>query len=191
MTALPEYVHPLTAREYAALPEDDGVRYELAEGWLMMSPRPVPRHQRGIRELVRLLVPQLPDHEVLPEVDIDLELAPSDAPGTVRVPDLVVVTRNAYRRVDGDGTLLRASEVVLAVEFFSPGSTRIDTVVKHHEYADAGIGHYWMIDLHDGPSLVACHLAGEFGYQDAEPRRGVVATTEPFAVQVDLDALLA
>ena len=89
-----------------------------------------------------------------------------------------------------DGTLLRASEVLLAVEFFSPGSTRIDTVVKHHEYADAGIGRSWMIDLHDGPSLVACHLAGEFGYRNAEPRRGVVAITEPFAVQVDLDALL-
>lgn len=191
MTALPEHVHPLTAREYAALPEDDGVRYELAEGWLMMSPRPVPRHQKGIRELGRQLVPQLPGYEVLQEVDIDLQLAPPDAPGTVRVPDIVVVTREAFHRVDGDGTLLRASEVLLAVEFFSPGSTRIDTVVKHHEYADAGIGHYWMIDLHDGPSLVACHLAGEFGYQNADPIDGVFTTAEPFGVRVDLDALLA
>ena len=190
MTALPDYVHPLTAREYAALPEDDGVRYELAEGWLMMSPRPIPRHQKGISELRGQLAAQLPDHEVLPEVDIDLELAPPEAPGTVRVPDVVVVTRDAYRRVDDDGTLLRASEVLLAVEFFSPGSTRIDTVVKHHEYADAGIGHHWMIDLHDGPSLVACHLAGQFGYQNAEPARGIVAATEPFAVHVDLDALI-
>ncbi|MDN5747272.1 MAG: Uma2 family endonuclease [Pseudonocardia sp.] len=191
MTALPEYVHPLTAREYAALPEDDGVRYELAEGWLMMSPRLIPRHQKGIRELGRQLVPQLPGYEVLQEVDIDLQLAPPDAPGTVRVPDIVVVTREAFQRVDGDGTLLRASEVLLAVEFFSPGSTRIDTVVKHHEYADAGIGHYWMIDLHDGPSLVACHLAGEFGYQNADPVDGVFTTAEPFGVRVDLDALLA
>lgn len=189
MTALPEYVHPLTAREYAALPEDEGVRYELAEGWLMMSPRPKPRHQRGSRELSRQLVPQLPALEVLQEVDIDLELAPPEAPGTVRVPDVVVISREAYERVDGDDTLLRANEVLLAVEFFSPGSTRIDTVVKHHEYADAGIGHYWMIDLHDGPSLVSCHLAGEFGYQNAEPRRGIVAITEPFAAQIDLDAL--
>ncbi len=191
MTALPEYVHPLTAAEYAALPEDNGVRYELQEGWMMMSPRPIPRHQKGIAELREQLALQLPGFEVLPEVDIDLELAPPERPGTVRVPDIVVVGRAAFERVDGDGSLLRASEVLLAVEFFSPGSSRVDTVTKHHEYADAGIAHYWMIDLHDGPSLVACHLAGEFGYQNAEPARGVFTTAEPFDVRVDLDALLA
>jgi hypothetical protein len=61
MTALPEhYRHALTAAEYAALPVDHDVRYELQEGWVMMSPRPTPRHQRGHRELVRQLVPQLP-----------------------------------------------------------------------------------------------------------------------------------
>lgn len=190
MSALPEHLHPLTAAEYAMRPEDSGVRYELQEGWLMMSPRPTPRHQNGLSQLRDQLVPQLPGHRALVEVDIDLQMSPPDRPGTVRVPDLVVVGREAFRRVDGDGSLLRAGEVLLAVEFFSPGSTRIDTVVKHHEYADAGIGHYWMVDLHDGPSLVACHLAGEFGYQNDVPVRGVYLADVPFPVRVDLAALL-
>jgi Uma2 family endonuclease len=191
MTALPDYRTPLTAAEYAALPEDlDGARYELAEGWLMMSPRPVPDHQDGIHLLHVQLEQQLPGHKVLQEVDIDLELAPPDQPGTVRVPDLVVVDRAAHQRVRRERTLLRAREVLLAVEFLSPGSPRIDTVVKHHEYAEAGIGHYWIVDLHDGPSLTVCHLAGEFGYQDAAPERGVLVTETPLPLRIDVTALL-
>jgi Uma2 family endonuclease len=191
MTALPEYRTPLTAAEYAALPEDtDGVRYELQEGWVMMAPRPIPDHQRGIRDLGRQLIPQLPTFEVLPEVDIDLQIAPPDRPGTVRVPDLVVVSRSAVERVRRERTLLRAGEVLLAVEILSPGSTRIDTLMKHHEYAEAGIGHYWIVDLEDGPSLTACHLAGEFGYRNAAPARGEFVTDAPAPLRIDLTALL-
>jgi Uma2 family endonuclease len=189
MTALPDYRSPLTAAEYAALPEDTEHRYELQEGWVMMSPRPVPDHQDGIALLRDQLLPQLPGHKVLQEVDVDLELAPPSRPGTVRVPDLVVVPRSAFERVRHERTLLRAGEVLLAVEFLSPGSTRIDTLVKHHEYAEAGIAHYWIVDLADGPALTACHLAGESGYQDAAPERGVLVTDTPFPLQIDVAAL--
>jgi len=190
MTAQPTQRRLLTVAEYAELPEDDGTRYELMEGALVMSPSAIPRHQRCLRVLMFQMVPQLPNVEILQEVDVDLELAPSDRPGTVRIPDLVVVSRDAYRRVDAEGGLLRASEVLLAVEVFSPGSERRDSRVKHDEYADAGIGHYWMIDLEDGPSLVACHLAGRFGYVNAEPVRSRFTTTDPFPVEIDLDALV-
>jgi Uma2 family endonuclease len=190
MTALPDYRTPLTAAEYAALPEDSEHRYELQEGWVMMSPRPVPDHQDGIALLRDQLVPQLPDHKVLQAVDVDLQLAPPDRPGTVRVPDLVVVGRAAHLRVRHERTLLRASEVLLAVEFLSPGSTRIDTLVKHHEYAEAGIGHHWIVDLDDGPSLTVHHLAGEFGYQDTAPERGVLVTDAPFTLRVDVAGLV-
>jgi Putative restriction endonuclease len=83
---------------------------------------------------------------------------------------------------------------VLAVEILSPGSLRTDRIIKHSEYADAGIGHYWIIDLdadEDGrPSLVACHLAGELGYADASPVTGSFTTTVPFAIQLELDRLV-
>ena len=40
------------------------------------------------------------------------------------------------------------------------------------------------------PSLVACHLAGEFGYVNATAVTGIFATTAPFAVRLDLDRLV-
>jgi hypothetical protein len=106
-----------------------------------MSAKPIPRHQRAVVELIVQLRPQIPGHlELLPEVDLDMELAPVDQPGTVRVPDLVVVTREAYLRVDAEGGFLRAGECVLAVEIHSPGSYRTDQAIKHAEYAEPGSG---------------------------------------------------
>jgi hypothetical protein len=57
-------------------------------------------------------------------------------------------------------------------------------------YADAGIPHYWIVDITGPVSLVACHLAGSFGYADAGAGTGVFRTSEPFPVRIDLDALI-
>ena len=87
---------------------------------------------------------------------------------------------------------MRAREVRLAIEVVSPGSRRVDKVFKHSEYADAGIPHYWVVDLGepgDRIALTAHHLAGAFGYADAGPVVGTFTATEPFPVELDLDAL--
>ena len=78
---------PLTVADYLALPEDPGNRTELQEGMVVMAARPIPRHQKALIRLITQLEPQLPGGlALLPEVDIDLQLLPSDQPGTVRVP---------------------------------------------------------------------------------------------------------
>lgn len=100
-----------------------------------------------------------------------------------------MVTREGLKRRRREGGLLRATEVVLAVEIISPGARRMDTVIKRGEYADAGIPYYWIIDIDDRPSLTACHHAGEFGYSDSAPVSGIFTTDTPFRVRLDLDAL--
>jgi hypothetical protein len=75
------------------------------------------------------------------------------------------------------------------VEIVSPGSKRMDYVIKRGEYADAGIPHYWIIDLDPPMSLLACHLAGELGYADDGERTGRFTTTEPYPLTIDLDQL--
>jgi Uma2 family endonuclease len=192
MTAAPHSSAPrFTVADYLALPEDAESRYELQEGNLVMAPRPVPDHQICQFELGVQLRSRVPEHlRIVPDVDIDLELAPAGQPGTVRAPDLAVVSKEELQRVRRTGGLLRAAEVVLTIEIISPNSRRTDSVMKHSEYADAGIGHYWIIDLDDGPSLTACHLGGEFGYVDAAPVKGVFETDTPFPARVDLAALV-
>jgi Uncharacterized protein conserved in cyanobacteria len=193
MTVLPvPPVRPLTVAEYAALPEDGEIRYELEEGILVMSPSPITRHQRCLFRLGVQLESQLPAGlDLILDNDLDLQLVEPNRPGFVRRPDLVVVTRSAVERVERDGGLLRATDTLLVVEIISPGSRRRDTVVKHGEYADAGIPHYWIVDIEDGrPSLTACHRASEFGYADAPPATTTFTTDQPFPVHLELDALV-
>ncbi len=97
--------------------------------------------------------------------------------------------REAIERIDRDGDVLRASDVVVAVEILSPGSRRMDHVLKRAEYADAGIPHYWIIDLDEPVSLIACHLAGEFGHVDGGAVPGVYRTTAPSPCLFASDAL--
>jgi Uma2 family endonuclease len=182
---------PLTVAEYLEIGEVESGYTELEEGRLVLSPSAVPDHGVSTVGFAVQLRPQLPaELEIIPDMDVDLQLAPVDAPGTVRRPDLIVVQRSARQRVRREGGVVRASEVVVAIEIISPSSRRLDHIGKRGEYADAGIPHYWIVDLDEPVSLIACHLAGEFGYVDGGAVIGVFRTTEPFPVEVDLDALL-
>ncbi|MGW5741707.1 Uma2 family endonuclease [Amycolatopsis sp. NPDC003861] len=183
--------HLLTIEEYAALGETDTGFTELVEGRVLMSPSPVADHNIAVFELGQQLAPQLPSHlRVLPETDVNLGLAPPGKPGFSRRPDLLIVERAAIARVRQDSAMLRAEDVAVVIEIVSPGSKRTDYHVKHDEYADAGIPHYWIIDMSEPISLVACHQAGEFGHMDAAAVTGTFATDVPFPVKLDLTALL-
>ena len=192
MTALSQPpAHLLTVAEYAQLGEDDHGRYELQDGRLLMSPSPAPDHMIVTAMLVVQLSEQLPaDLQVIPDVDIDLELVPPGQPGWSRRPDLIVVHQVAVERVRREGGLLRACEVVVVVEIVSPGSRRTDHVIKRSEYADAGIRHYWIVDVDSPVSLINCHLAEGFGYQDGGAVTSEYTTTEPISARLRLDQLL-
>lgn len=187
----PALDRPLTVAEYLELGEVEPGRTELAEGRLELSPSPRFRHSRACSKLWSRLEVQVPAEFVAVEdIDVDLQLAPPEGPGTVRRPDVIVARHSATDRVDREGEVYHAVDVVIAVEVVSPGSGRLDRRVKRAEYADAGIPHYWIVDLDEPVSLIACHLAGEFGYVDGGAVTGVFRTTEPFPVEIDLDALL-
>ncbi|MGH3589374.1 MAG: Uma2 family endonuclease, partial [Pseudonocardia sp.] len=179
-------LHLLTVAEYLEIGETEPGYTELVEGRLLMSPSPAPDHNAAALELVYALRAGLPGGlRLITDIDVDLQLAPPKAPGTVRRPDLVVVADEAMARVRGEGGVLRASELRLVVEVVSPGSVRTDHVQKRSEYADAGIPHYWILDTTAPVSLLACHLAGGFGYADGGAVTGTFRAAEPFPVEID------
>jgi Uma2 family endonuclease len=180
-----------TITEYLALGETEPGYTELQEGRLIVVPGPTPDHNLAGFELLLALRTCLPSSLVaIYDIDVDLQLAPSDRPGTLRRPDVLVAHRAGVERVRREGGAIRASEVVLVVEIVSPGSVRTDNVIKRGEYADAGIGHYWIVDLSDPVSVLVCHQAGAFGYADGGAITGTLRVTEPFTTEIDLDSLL-
>ncbi|WP_225439851.1 Uma2 family endonuclease [Amycolatopsis eburnea] len=178
--------HLLTIEEYAALGETDTGFTELVEGRVLRSPSHEPRHNRAIHRLAAHLEAQLPEHlDFVPGCDVDLGLAPPGKPGFSRRPDLMVIDKSAIARVDKDDGMLKADEVAVVVEIATAGSRRTDYRVKHDEYADAGIPHYWIVDLAEPVTLIACQ-----GYQDAAAVAKTFTTDDPFPVKLDLDALI-
>ncbi|WP_209648749.1 Uma2 family endonuclease [Kibdelosporangium banguiense] len=181
-----------TVGEYAALGETE-FRTELQEGHLLMSPSPKRRHVLGIRALARQIEDQLPggfEWEVLTEIDLDLGLVPPDQPGTVRQPDLMVGDGLAFERAEDNGETMKAADVLLVVEFVSPGSRRMDYKIKRSEYADAGIRHYWIVDVKEPISLRMCELTETSGYVDKGEVIGGFTTAEPFPMTIDLASLV-
>jgi Uma2 family endonuclease len=171
--------------EWTALPEDTEHHYELQEGVLVVSPRPALPHQRAAYRLARQLDEQLPaGWDFVLEAEVVVQ---AGNPPTVRVPDLVVT------RVDGPQTRLAAADVLLAVEVISPDSRKLDLHLKPFEYADAGISHYWVVDLDPpAPSITVYHLgAPGDGYVEEPAINGVLETTVPFPLRIDIPALVA
>ena len=183
--AMPLHQGLMTLEEYDALPEDYSAHYELQEGVLVVSPRGPRKHQRSMVLLAGQIEDQLP---VGWECVVDFEVVVrAEEPVILRAPDLVVVP------VDGPEKRVTAGEVQLAVEIISPGSRNVDLHLKSFEYADAGIPHYWVIDLDPPiPSITVFGLgAPGDGYQESQTATGELVVAEPFPLRVDLAALVA
>ncbi|RZS32248.1 Uma2 family endonuclease [Herbihabitans rhizosphaerae] len=180
----------LTVAEYADLGETETGYTELIDGRVLLSPNPSPDHNHASLNLAFQLHDQLPErHEVLLSLDVDLGLAPPDEPGFSRRPDVLVVERGARQRVREQGGMLRAEEVLIAVEVVSPSSRRTDNVHKRDDYADAGIPYYWIIDIDEPISAVLLRLTEEFGYTESQTATETVEITEPFGATIDLKRL--
>ena len=175
----------MTLDEWIALPEDNTYRYELQEGVLLVSPRAARRHQLASQRLSQQLDGQLPvDRESVLDIAVVVR---AEYPPIVRVPDVVVT------RVGGPEDRLAASDVLLAVEIISPGSRNVDLHLKPCEYAEAGIPHYWIVDLDPpAPSITVCHLGlPDVGYVEAPAVTGQLDTTVPFSLRINIPALVA
>jgi Uma2 family endonuclease len=184
MTADPWPDHLLSLDEWAALPEDNAHHFELIEGELHVSPRPVFDHQRAQGKLFRQLDTQLPT-DLVALLDAEIVIRPG-WPATVRAPDLIVVPSAI---ADTNPARCPAEDVLLAIEVISPGSRERDRVHKPFEYGRAGIPNYWIVDL-DGPvTMTAYELVGA-DYKIVGKSSGTIALTEPAPVTVDVAGLL-
>jgi Uma2 family endonuclease len=131
----------MTARQFLELGEDPpGVRLELVDGEIAVSPSPVPRHSFAIVALGRILSTYAEESD-LGEVlmDVDTIFGEHD----VRRPDLFFFTK-ARRHFIGERAIEGPPD--LAVEVLSPGSERTDRRDKFKQYAAGKIKHYWIVD---------------------------------------------
>ena len=154
---------------------DDGLRYEILDGILIVSPSPIPIHQRAIGRIYRLLDDACPpDHEAFVS---PLDWQPDNR--TSLEPDVLVVA------TDRIGPKNIQQNPAIVVEVLSPSSRRYDRLLKFGRYAEAGIPQYWIIDPAK-PSVDVYELDGAGGYRliTSGEADEVVTVGRPLAVTV-------
>jgi Uma2 family endonuclease len=134
-------LRPLTYDDLLDMP-DDGQRYEIIGGELVVTPAPTANHQRVLFQLVRLL-----DAFVLENGGGELFFAPFDVQlgfHDIVEPDLLFIG-SEQGRVPGEHHKFEGSPL-LVVEVTSPSSRQTDRVKKMVLYARSGVLEYWIAD---------------------------------------------
>lgn len=149
---------------------DDGNRYELIDGEIVVSAAPAPRHQLVVTALVVLLSGRCPDGLRVSQAPFAVELFAD----SVVEPDVLV-----FRPEDLDERGL-VSPPVLVVEVLSPSTRARDLRRKKELYRRAGVASYWVVDpddevaltawqLRDGHYRAVAAIAGDETWEAAEP----------------------
>jgi Uma2 family endonuclease len=154
---------PWTFDQLSDLP-DDGRRYEVVDGHLVVTPPPSQQHQVVANRLHRqLLLACPPQWEVVFEFPL-----PMGSDG--RVPDLAVVRRQPLPG-DVPPYPIGPADFGLVVEVTSGSTRKTDLFAKPGEYAEAGIPLFWRVERR--PELaVHGYRLGAAGYEIAAVVRG-------------------
>ncbi len=131
----------MTARQFLELGEDPpGVRLELVDGEVAVTPSPVPKHGYVVVQLMTLLALHVRKHDlgrIYP--DTDTIFGKHD----VRRPDILYFSKDRLHLI---GEKAMEGSPDLCVEVLSPSSGTIDRKEKFKQYEKAGVAHYWILD---------------------------------------------
>jgi Uma2 family endonuclease len=171
---------PFTVYDLEAMP-DDGHRYELLDGMLLVTPAPGYRHQTAAYRLYGVLDAAAPD-----------EFAVVGAPFAVRPSVTTELQPDVLVARDEDLTEANLPTApVLAVEVLSPNTKLYDLSFKKAAYERLGVASYWVIDPLV-PRLTVFELDDSGEYQLLTKVSGVEAFEAqlPFPVRVVPSELL-
>jgi Uma2 family endonuclease len=180
--AWPNWGEPFTVDDLERMP-DDGRRYELIDGMLIVSPAPNVPHQRVATVLALLLESACPTDLVVFGSPVNVRFSFRSA----LEPDVSVA-----RVEDSRGVRLEQTPLLVA-EVLSPDSVLRDLNLKKAAYERFGIPSYWVVDPDlDRPSLRAYELGGGT-YAEVAHVTGAEAfrASKPFDVEIVPDRLVA
>ncbi|MFC5823966.1 Uma2 family endonuclease [Nonomuraea insulae] len=173
---------PYTIDDLLEFP-DDGNRYELCNGSLLVSSAPAILHQVAITNALGILQRAAP-RNLLTLTYVNFRVSDKD----YYIPDLVVVPRSAALT---RGLMFSPRDMLLAGEVVSPSTRKQDKGLKPLAYAEAGVPIYWRLELDEGPTLYVYELNGDSYDPPTAYKAGAVAElTKPFPLSFDPADLL-
>ena len=172
--AMPASAPHYTIDMLDAMPQEPGVRYELVNGILIVTPAPGLGHATVVWRISMALGTAIPE-----------SAAGFAAPGEIRInpatslePDILVYPARSPRPAKWTDV----TEWWLAVEVVSPSSRRYDREEKRRAYLALGIPEYWVVDP-ETRTIEVWHA------DESRPRivRGQLAWTAPSGHRVEIE----
>lgn len=155
----------LTADQYLALGEDPpGVRLELINGEIFVSPSPTFNHGVIVSRLSRILGNHIVEHN-LGELVMDIDTI-FDNENVLR-PDIIFISKPRLKKRSGIHINVSPD---LCVEVISPSSVTKDQSEKFELFEKNGVAHYWIIDPRT--RSIDCHALKKGKYKLAAKGAG-------------------
>jgi Uma2 family endonuclease len=138
---MPDLLEPIywTAEMVRSLP-DDGKRYEVVHGELLVTPSPRLHHQLVLVRLGHALATYLERQPVGQILQSPADISWDE--GTLVQPDVFVAPLDEIRTMDWT----RVQHLLLVIEVLSPSTARQDRFAKRRRYQEAGVPVYWIVD---------------------------------------------
>jgi Uma2 family endonuclease len=130
----------MTARQFLELGEDPpGVKLELVDGEVAVSPSPVPDHSYIAMTLARIIGNHVEQHDLGLVGDVDTVFDKYN----VRRPDIIYFSKPRLHLI-GEKAIEGPPD--LCVEVISLSSIEIDRTDKFQLYQQHGVACYWIVD---------------------------------------------
>jgi len=180
--------HPIgqnTIEDWLAMdPPEDGSRIELILGYFHVSPSPSVQHQFAGDELRLLFKQALRDagrNDLYAVTAVAAEI--SSLMRTGLIPDVVVIDIRPF------GTRIKAKNLMLAAEVWSPGNTRGERESKIIAYANAGVPYFWALqqDRFGDVSVAAYRLENGQYVEELTALPGTTVTIKAAPVPITFD----
>jgi Uma2 family endonuclease len=138
---MPDTLTPVywTADMARRLPED-GNRYEVVYGELLVTPAPRLWHQQLVGRIHVALASYLEQHRVGVVLSSPADI--SWGPDVLVQPDVFVVPVDQMKQLEWSAV----RDLLLVVEVLSPSTPRHDRFTKRRRYQEAGVPLYWIVD---------------------------------------------
>ena len=137
---------------------DDGLRYEVIEGELHVSPSPTFEHQRVLNRLGFRVSQYVYERNLGEVVQAPTGIALDDENGVQ--PDLIYISHERAHLISVRG-IEGAPDLV--VEVLSPSTRAIDRGKKLRRYASSSVPHYWIVDPRT--HILEAYRLGEGSYE--------------------------
>jgi len=131
---------PFTYQDYLQLP-DDGKRYEVINGELIMAPSPITIHQIISTSLSAGLFNYVKENELGTILTAPLDVVLNET--NVYQPDIIFISRER-KEIITEKNISGAPDLV--IEILSPSTAYYDLFDKKEHYEKFGVKEYWIVD---------------------------------------------